>query len=117
MIICDQILTGNQYARCYTGKYFVHCDTVNEVRGAIRSVGISTINGIKLSENSEINYLDKNFVLVEFSKEDDYTEHEYRWMTVQKKHLKGFVKRLNEEGISPSSSMQNWYPWCRKKTA
>lgn len=58
--------------------------------------------GKKLSELSpeDITAEDRYFVLVEFSKEEDYTEHELYWMTVQKKYVKRFLKFLRESGIA-----------------
>lgn len=101
MIICNDILMSSTYVLAYTKRYFVHVDTLDEVRKALRSEGIYAGRGKRLSEitSSEIESKDRYYVLVQFSLEENYTEHEYRLMLVQKKYVKRFVKMLKEVGI------------------
>jgi len=94
MILADRPLDCNEYAEAYSGRYFLRCDTFNECRRCLASVRIYIPEGEKMTEFSP--KADKNYVLVSFSAEKNYTQHEYRWMTVQKKYLKGFIKRLTE---------------------
>ena len=95
--ITDDVLYGRTYVNAYTGKYFVGAvDTYEECRQACASECIYISKGYKLSEISKIPET-ANCVLVQFSKETNYTEYEYKIMTVQKKYLRRFLKNLIEE--------------------
>lgn len=94
MILSDRPIDAYEYAEAYSGLYFFNCSTYNECRDCLASRQIYIPEGEKMTE---FNPKDgKNYVLVGFSTEEDYTKHEYRWMTVQKKYLKRFMERLED---------------------
>lgn len=107
MIISNDIIYGSAYATGYTGQYFSHCDTYNEVRNALRHIGISISKPKRLSEITpeDIAAKDKFFILVQFSKEENYTEYDFCWMTIQKKYLKRFIKQLREDDVEFSDEV------------
>lgn len=99
-IITDKILYGSQFAEYYTGLYFMNCDTFNEVKTKIASQHIYISDGYSLSEIPEAMKSlpeDAACVIVQFSTEEDYTQHEYRLMRIQKKYLKRFIKAMNKD--------------------
>ena len=102
MIICNNMLYGSTYAEAYSGKYFFQCDTYDEVKKCLMSQSIYISKGKKMSEltPADIEAKDKFYVLVEFSREENYTEHDLLFMTVQKKYMKRFTRFLRESGIT-----------------
>jgi hypothetical protein len=95
--ITDEVLYGSKYVEAYTGLYYYQPEvsTCEECRRACASSSIYISKGYKLTEIDKIPET-ANCVLVQFSKEEDYTEPDYRIMTVQKKYLKRFLKNLAE---------------------
>lgn len=90
---CDKVLTARQFAECYSGKYFISCDTFSETEKHLKLVGIHIGKGVKLTELQKA----KNqecLVLVQFSTEEDYTEYEYRVMSIPKEHMQHFLDAL-----------------------
>lgn len=92
-IITNKCLTANQFVECYTGWYFIHCDTLNE------TINCCNIEGVSISKGYELINIDKipnnaHIVLVKFSTEEDYTDYEYRFMRIQKKYINRFLKNL-----------------------
>lgn len=98
MIISNNMLHASQFVEYYCGLYFTQCDTFNEAREHLRRQCIYIGDGLKLTE---IDKIDKNamYVLVEFSLEDDYTQHEYRIMRIQKKYVSRFMKNMREDTL------------------
>lgn len=97
MIISDQILNANRFAEYYSGKYFSNCDTFDETRDRLASAGIYIKRGYKLSELRDTLSPDKSYVIVSFSTEEDYTQHEYLAMFIQKKYLNRFIRNMNND--------------------
>lgn len=105
--ICDNVITASQYLECYTDKYYSGCDTFEEAKSCALQNNIRLSNGWRLSEIDQVP-ANTACVLVEFSTEWNYSDHEYRIMPVQKKYLSRFkanlevyIKRLSpEEGAS-----------------
>lgn len=98
-IITDKILYGSQFAECYSGLYFFNCDTFNEVRAKLASQHIYISDGWSLTEiPTALQQLpdDAYCVIVQFSTDRDYTEHEYRLMRIQKKYIKRFIKNMQD---------------------
>ena len=101
-IISDSILYGSQFAEYYTGKYFFKCDTFEEVKNAIASEHIYIGDGEKLSNIPRtLNKAPKDaaYVIVQFAKEEDYTQHEYRLIRIQTKYLKRFTIAMQDENL------------------
>ena len=99
-IISDEIITASQFAEYYSDKFFFNCDTFTEVKRALFCEGIYIGDGIDLTEIPEVLSKapkDSYFVIVQFSKEENYTEHEYRLMRVQKRYIKRFLKAMEED--------------------
>ena len=99
-IISDEILYASQFVEYYTGKYFFNCDTLQEVKTIMAFENIYISDGEKLNKIPEILNKapeDAFFVIVQFSKEENYTEHEYRLMRVQKRYIKRFIKAMKED--------------------
>ena len=97
MILTDRVLTARQYAEGYSSMYVTRCDTYDEcVNCLMLGAHIYPSRPITLTEFPEKYDEKKNYVLVEFSMEGHYTEHEYCYMTVQKKYLSRFKKYLEE---------------------
>lgn len=94
MIITDKILYANEFVEYYTGKCFMDCDTFNEARDRLASECIYIKKGYPFSQ---IDKLDNNlaYAVVQFSTENDYTEHEYVIMRIQKKYLKRFLRNMS----------------------
>lgn len=98
-IISDNILYSSQFVEYYTGKYFFRCATFNEVKQCLASEFIFVNKGFKLTEMQNMFGKvpdDTPCVIVQFSKEENYTEYEYRIMRIQKRYIKRFLKRMNE---------------------
>ena len=93
--ITDEVLYGSKFVEAYTSFYYFQTSTYEECRRACASSCIYISKGYKLTEIDKIPET-ANCVLVQFSKEEDYTEPDYRIMTVQKKYLKRFLKNLAE---------------------
>lgn len=101
-IISDSILYGSQFAEYYTGKYFFKCNTFEEVKNAIASEHIYISDGEKLSNMPQMLSKapeDAAYVIVQFAKEEDYTQHKYRLMRIQKKYIERFTKAMQDENI------------------
>jgi|GEM_PF-4094123 len=105
-ILINKVVYGSDFAAMLTGKYPMNCDTLAEVKDYLRTEGIYIGDGSELinipGELAKSSSEDKNFVFVEFSKEEDYTQHEVRLMTIQKRYLsrvkKFIAEHLEEEG-------------------
>lgn len=98
-IISDKILTSRQFAEAYSGNYYTCCDTWSEVRNCLRSEQIYIGPGLPLSQipYEFAKVPDENqYVIVQFSTEESYTEYEYKLMRIQKKYEKRFAKNLEE---------------------
>lgn len=95
--ICDKVLSARQFAECYSGEYFIGCDTFSETRKRLASVGISIDDGVKLTELQKMK--DQKAILVEFSTEENYTEHEYRVMSIPEEYLQGFLDTLADMNL------------------
>ena len=91
--ITDDVIYASTYVEAYTGKYFFNVSTYKECQAACASEGIYISKGYRLSEIDKVP-TDMNCILVQFSKESDYTEHDYLIMTIQKKYLSRFKKNL-----------------------
>ena len=94
-VVTNEVLTARTFVEYYCGKYFYHLDTFKEMKQALISERIfpsewSLVDTDKIPKDAYV-------VLVQFSKEKDYTEYEYRWMRVLKKDLKKFRERMEEE--------------------
>lgn len=104
-ILCNKILTAKQYIEGVTGKYFIHVDTLDETKKALLSQGIAISNGICLMDMIQhiTQCVDANpdaaFVFVEFSTEEDFTQHEVKLMRVPKRYIKRFKRFLEEEDL------------------
>ena len=101
-VLSNQILTARNYAEAYSGRYFAPCDTYEEVKKCLASCGIYISKGIRLKDFGPAEDLKcakdgMCYVLVQFSTEENYTEYEYLWMSVQKKYRKRFERYLREE--------------------
>ena len=97
MFITDKVITAGTYALCYSGQYFVHCDTYKECQMKLTSEHIYVPKGMPITKLTADDIAKKNLIIVQFSKEECFTDHDYLVMTVQKKYLKRFLKRLEEE--------------------
>ena len=95
-VISDNVLFGSQFVEYYSGKYIFNCDTFEECKKALAAEHIYISDGIKRTELDKMPE-DAACVLVQFSLERNYTEHEYRMMRIQKKYLNRFTRRLKEE--------------------
>lgn len=91
-IFCNTIITGRQFLECYTGSYYIRADTLNEVKNCLYSRNLSS----RAVPISEIFGYEGQYILVQFSKEEDYTEYEYYFMSVRNSHINRFTKRLKE---------------------
>lgn len=98
-IISDEILSASQFVEYYTGKFFFNCDTLQEVKTIMAFENIYISDGKKLNKIPETfnKAPDAFFVIVQFSKQENYTEHEYRLMRIQKRYIKRFLKAMKEE--------------------
>lgn len=94
-VLSDKVLTARQFAEYYSNMYFTRCDTYEEARRCLASQHIYIGEGVHLTQ---INTLPVNVpcVIVQFSTERNYTEHEYRVIRIQKKYLNRFLKNLKE---------------------
>lgn len=102
MIITDKILTANQFAEYYSGKYYTPCDTFEETRNCLANdAKIYIGEGFRFTEltDTDITVPGKAFVVVSFSSKDDYTKYEYRIMRIQKRYLFRFMKNMNDDEI------------------
>lgn len=99
MIICDTVLNARQFAEYYSNKYFTNCDTFEEVRKCLASECIYIGSGYNLKNIRKMEP-SKCYVIVEFSTEENYTEHEYRFMLVQKKYQNRFTRNMKEAGVA-----------------
>lgn len=97
MIITNEILTASQFAEYYSGEYPLRCDTFDEVRDYLgRGYGIYIKRGLTFTEIDKLDP-DKKYVIVEFSLEENYTEHEYLIMFMQKRYEKRFMKNFKAD--------------------
>lgn len=94
-IISNDIIPARLFAQYYSNLYFMRCDTYNETWRCLASQHIYIGQGVPLTQ---INTLPDGVpcVIVEFSTERNYTEHEYRIIRIQKKYLKRFMKNMQE---------------------
>lgn len=107
-IISDDILYASQFVQYYTGKSLLNYNisnglfNYNTLNGTINLMafeGIDIGEGVKLSNISKIlNKVpeDAYFVMVQFLKQENSTEHEYRLMRIQKRYIKRFMKNMKE---------------------
>ena len=91
--LCDYPLYANAFVECYTGFYYTNTDTFNEAKHRLMCNHIGVSDGWTISEINNIPD-GTTCVLVMFSKEENYTEHEYRIMRIQKKYIARFKRRL-----------------------
>lgn len=98
MIISNKVLTARQFAEATTGLYFGHCDTLTELIHCVMPKHIP-VNAIALKNFPLLHIENRNYVLVEVSSDEDFTEHNYYFITVQKKYLNKFKKYLSENGL------------------
>ncbi len=77
--VYDGILDANEFAECYSNKYFTRCNTWLEAYSCLASENIWISKGHNLSETDKL-CDDASYVLVRFSKPNSYTEYEYRIM-------------------------------------
>ncbi len=99
MIICDKILNSRQFAEYYSNTYFTNCDTFDEVKKCLASECIYIGDGYHFRNISNLDPA-KCYVIVEFSSEEDYTEHEYRAMLIQKKYQNRFIRNMKQDGAA-----------------
>ena len=96
MIVSNQILTARQYIEGLTNHYYLKCDTFKE------AAKCADINGIK-PKSYMLTAMPKmssgTYVIVEFSKETNYTEHEYRFMQIPAVLYDKFTAYLKEEDL------------------
>ena len=97
-IISDSVINARQFAEYYSGKYFTNCDTFDETKRCLASESIFIGEGVRLTDIFNPKYEGDNaYVVVEFSTEDDYTQHEIRAMRIQKKYLSRFLRNMNSD--------------------
>ena len=83
------------FVECYTGMYYTRTSTFEEVKDRLARHGIHIGPGYTLMNNGKIP-ADGPCILVDFAKDEDYTQHDYRIMRIQKKYLNRFKKNLAE---------------------
>lgn len=93
MIVTNDILFARQFVEYYTGKYFMDCDTFEEAKKCLASECIYIKKGYTFDQIDELKN-DSAYVVVQFSTEDDYTEHEYIIMFIQKKYRNRFLHNM-----------------------
>ena len=98
MIVTNDILYANQFVEYYTGKYFTKCDTFEEARKCLASECIYIKKGYTFDQIDKLKN-DSAYVVVQFSTEDDYTEHEYIIMFIQKKYRDRFLRNMKNDEI------------------
>lgn len=96
MIVTNDILYANQFVEYYTGKYFTRCDTFEEARKCLASECIYIKKGYTFDQIDKLKK-DSAYVVVQFSTEDDYTEHEYIIMFIQKKYRDRFLRNMKND--------------------
>lgn len=92
-IISNQVLDAAQFAECYTGLYFLRCDTYKETYNCLSSENIYIGKGYDFKQANNIP--DCPCVIVRFCLEDNYLVSEYKIMRIQKRYLNRFLKNLN----------------------
>jgi hypothetical protein len=70
--LSDHLFFGAQLVELFTGKYFLHCDTLGEVKAALKQ---EKIKGIRFAPLTKMK-LSGNYLLCQISREEDYTEHD-----------------------------------------
>lgn len=98
MIVTNDILYANQFVEYYTGKYFTNCDTFEEARKCLASECIYIKKGYTFDQIDKLKN-DSAYVVVQFSTEDNYTEHEYIIMFIQKKYRNRFLHNMENDEI------------------
>ena len=98
MIVTNDILYANQFVEFYTGKYITKCDTFEEARKCLVSECIYIKKGYTFDQIDKLKN-DSAYVVVQFSTEDDYTEHEYIIMFIQKKYRDRFLRNMKNDEI------------------
>ena len=94
-ILCNHPLPAYVFVELLTELCYTRCNTMKEAKLCLMRNHIGMGEGWEMTEIDQIP-ADTNVVLVEFSKEDDYTQYEYRFMRVQKRFLNRFKKNLKE---------------------
>lgn len=92
-ILSNEVMNARQFVMYYTGLYFYNCDTHSEAMGCLRSAGIFLSDGETFENIDKMN----DCVIVQFSKEDDYTDYEYRAMPIQKRYKNRFLNNMKKD--------------------
>ena len=96
MFMTNYPLTARQYVDALTQHYYIRCDTKEEAKKLLRINHVAFVG----SPLTELQQIPENCVLVEFAKEDNYTEHEYLCMSVPAKYYERFCKYLADEELN-----------------
>lgn len=93
--ITNNILSAQQFAECYTGRWFTNCHTYAQMKNCLSSLNIWIGKPLTLASLTAETLADNNsYALVEFLPEDTSKPCYYGVMRIQKKYLKRFKDNL-----------------------
>jgi len=97
IMLSDKVLHGRQFVEYATGDYYLKCDTLREVSQCFWSGYGKPIS--KYWRLTDIHKVPDNayVIIVQVSRETDYSEYDYYIMRVYKPLVKKFLERMNED--------------------
>lgn len=95
-ILSEKVFTGKEYLELLTGNYYIKGDTQNEIEHILACIDYEVLWSFPLDEIDEVIENGLKVVLVQCSKEENYTEYEYRWFelpnNISKKQVEKFLE-------------------------
>ena len=92
--LSNTVLYGSSLVEALTDKYYLHCDTMAEVNRALQADGI-TLSFVPPTQCGD--RISGDYVIVEISKEEDYTEHELYLCEIPPHLKEKFLDYMNRE--------------------
>ena len=92
--LSNTVLYGSVLVESLTDKYYLHCDTMAEVKSALKENGI-TLSFVPPTKCGD--RISGDYVIVEISKEENYTEHELYLCEIPPHLKEKFLDYLNRE--------------------
>ena len=93
-ILTDDVISGRTLVEILTGNYYT-VDTFSECKEALAKHHFYLNEGYKLKDIPELSKKGGSYVVVDFSDEENFTEHEYRVIPVPKKYVRDVKIRLS----------------------